>query len=214
MAMNDWNDSIQTYGPITQSHCGENRFIGIQNILEFYIESGCDLEIIPVDSVSTMVRMDFTMDEFFSGGGTTNFIDRLSSSLGIHASDVKIVSVYEGSLVVNYELTSSDGNPETLVALQQQQSALLSSGNVDLGAPIMEHASSVVVDQDRTFTGAQHEVFALEVNTEGEKAWEESYITFDYEPIVIIDDETQELPMVDEDSDEGHHEQAIRDREE
>jgi len=78
----------------------------------------------------------------------------------------------------------------------------------------MEHASSVVVDQDRTFTGAQHEVFALEVNTEGEKAWEESYITFDYEPIVIIDDETQELPMVDEDSDEGHHEQAIRDREE
>ena len=59
--------------------------------------------------------MDFTLSDFFSGGGTTNFIDRLSGSLGIHASDVKIVSVYEGSLVVNYEVTSPDDNPETLM---------------------------------------------------------------------------------------------------
>jgi len=65
-----------------------------------------------------MVRMDFTLEAFFSDGGTTNFIDRLSSSLGIHASDVKIVSVYEGSLVVNYELTTSDDDPEALVALE------------------------------------------------------------------------------------------------
>ena len=65
-----------------------------------------------------MVRMDFTLADFFSGGGTTNFVDRLSSSLGIHASDVKIVSVYEGSLVVNYELTSPDNSPETLLQLE------------------------------------------------------------------------------------------------
>jgi len=49
------------------------------------------------------------MDEFFSGGGTTSFVDRLTSSLGIHASQVKIVSVYEGSLVVNYEVEPEEG---------------------------------------------------------------------------------------------------------
>ena len=48
------------------------------------------------------------MDEFFADGGTTKFVDRLTSALGIHASQVKIVSVYEGSLVVNYEI-ESDG---------------------------------------------------------------------------------------------------------
>ena len=58
--------------------------------------------------------MDFTLEAFFSGGGTTNFIDRLTSSLGIHASDVKIVSVYEGSLVVNYEISTPDDDQETL----------------------------------------------------------------------------------------------------
>jgi hypothetical protein len=48
------------------------------------------------------------MDAFFANGGTTSFMDRVSASLGIHASTVKIVSVYEGSLVVNYEIQNDD----------------------------------------------------------------------------------------------------------
>jgi hypothetical protein len=61
--------------------------------------------------------MEWTMDSFFANGGTTSFMDRISGSLGIHASDVKIVSVYEGSLVVNYEVTSPDDSPESLMQL-------------------------------------------------------------------------------------------------
>jgi hypothetical protein len=52
--------------------------------------------------------MEWTLDAFFKEGGTTSFMDRISGSLGIHASTIKIVSVYEGSLVVNYEITSDD----------------------------------------------------------------------------------------------------------
>lgn len=54
------------------------------------------------------------MDEFFSGGGTTTFVDRITASLGIHASEVKIVSVYEGSLVVNYEVSVPDDDAKAL----------------------------------------------------------------------------------------------------
>jgi len=54
------------------------------------------------------------MDSFFSAGGTTSFMDRIAGSLGIHASTVKIVSVYEGSLVVNYEVTSPTNDPVAL----------------------------------------------------------------------------------------------------
>jgi hypothetical protein len=49
-----------------------------------------------------MVRMEWTFEEFFDNRGTTQFIDRVAGSLGIHASTIKIVSVYDGSLVVNY----------------------------------------------------------------------------------------------------------------
>ena len=54
------------------------------------------------------------MEDFFADGGTTQFIDRLTASLGIHASTVKIVSVYEGSLIVNYEILVDDDDEDTL----------------------------------------------------------------------------------------------------
>lgn len=81
------------YGPITQSFCGENRYIGVVGILEFYINGECTLEIQPRDAIQTKVRMEWTMAEFFDKGGTTSFIDRLCGSLGIHASTVKVVGV-------------------------------------------------------------------------------------------------------------------------
>ena len=55
-----------------------------------------------------MVRMEWSVDEFFNNGGTTTFVDRVAGSLGIHASSIKVVSVYEGSLVVNYDITVDD----------------------------------------------------------------------------------------------------------
>lgn len=61
-----------------------------------------------------MVRMEWSMDEFFDNGGTTEFIDRVAGSLGIHASTIKIVSVYEGSLTVNYGVEND--NEEELAA--------------------------------------------------------------------------------------------------
>jgi hypothetical protein len=58
--------------------------------------------------------MEWTFEEFFADGGTTAFIDRLTASLGIHASTIKIVSVYEGSLIINYEITVDDDDEEAL----------------------------------------------------------------------------------------------------
>lgn len=79
---------------IKRTKCGENRFTGVDNVLEFYITAGCTLFIKPLDSIRGSIRMDWTLEEFFASGGTSRFIDRLTSVLGIHASNVKIVSVY------------------------------------------------------------------------------------------------------------------------
>ena len=57
------------------------------------------------------------MAAFVSNGRTTNFMDRVAGSLGIHASSIKIVSVYEGSLVVNYEISDSNDDPVALAQL-------------------------------------------------------------------------------------------------
>lgn len=144
--MNQWDDSIQQYGEIKQRFCGENRYIGVKNILEFYLTSGCKLEIKPRNAIQTLVRMEWTMEAFFANGGTTNFIDRLTASLGIHASTVKIVSVYEGSLIVNYEISVDDDDASALNTIKSNQQSLFESGSIDLGAPILAFESSVSLD--------------------------------------------------------------------
>jgi hypothetical protein len=62
----------------------------------------------------TKVKMEWTMEEFFDAGGTTAFIDRLSASLGIHASTIKVVGVAAGSVDVEYEITPSEDEPLSL----------------------------------------------------------------------------------------------------
>jgi hypothetical protein len=99
------------YGPVEGNKCGENRYIAVSNIFEFYLTGECEIKIIPRDAIMTKVRMEWTMEEFFQEGGTTAFIDRLCASLGIHASTVKVVGVNEGSVVVDYEITPSEDEP-------------------------------------------------------------------------------------------------------
>jgi hypothetical protein len=45
--------------------CGENRFVGVKNFLEFIATPYCLIEIKPLDSIQGNVRMSWTMDEFY-----------------------------------------------------------------------------------------------------------------------------------------------------
>jgi len=85
--------------------------------------------------------MEWSFNDFFAKGGTTSFIDRLTASLGIHASTVKIVSVYEGSLALNYDLAPSKEEPLDLKALEAKQTKQFATGKVELGAPILDVAA-------------------------------------------------------------------------
>jgi len=108
----------------------------VVNILEFYITRDCELQVAPRNAIQTMVRMEWTVDAFFDNGGTTQFIDRVAGSLGIHASTVKIVSVYEGSLVVNYGIEND--NEAELAEAKAAQTQAFATGGIDLGAPITD----------------------------------------------------------------------------
>lgn len=82
--------------------CGENRYVGVENWLEFIITPNCLIEVKPVDAIISNTRLSWTLAEFYESGGPTRFRDRVCAALGIHASQLKVVAVYEGSVVVNY----------------------------------------------------------------------------------------------------------------
>lgn len=104
---NAWDTSIQEPSVIKGDkggYCGENRYVGVSNVLEFYLTRGCTIYIQPIDSIQSSVRMNWTMNQFFSDGGTTKFVDRVAASLGIKVANVKVVSIYEGSVVVDFQI--------------------------------------------------------------------------------------------------------------
>ena len=78
------------------------------------------------------------MDEFYSSGGITSFADRVSAALGIHASQIKIVAVYKGSVVVDYVIESYPESTESaetqLRKLKTSQNKLIAEGSEVFGA--------------------------------------------------------------------------------
>lgn len=144
--LNQWDNTLKQPGLIKGSkggYCGENRYRGVINELEFYITPGCDLYIEPIDSIYASIRLNWTMDGFYANGGTTQFVDRLAASLGIHAANIKIVSVYQGSVVIQTMIVddpkfplnaSSAGN---LTNLQAVLTDKLLKKSMNLGAPII-----------------------------------------------------------------------------
>lgn len=102
-AETDWDASLGSPGALTKTKgCGENRFVGVENFLEFYITAGCEIKVEPYNQIKTSVRLSWNLDEFYAEGGTTTFTDRVSAALGIPSYRVKVVSVYEGSVIIDF----------------------------------------------------------------------------------------------------------------
>lgn len=96
-----WDRELGSHGELTKTKgCGENRYVGVQNFLEFYLTAQCELTIMPRDSIMVSVRLDWTLDEFYASDGITTFADRMAAVLGVHASQIKVVAVYKGSVIV------------------------------------------------------------------------------------------------------------------
>lgn len=139
--------------------CGENRYVGVENYLEFMMTPWCLIEVKPVDAIVSNVRMAWTMAEFYASGGPTSFVDRVSASLGIHASQMKVVAVYTGSVVVDYEITpdssSSDSEKEKR-QISANLNTLIASGNSEVfGAPVLSASTDgEAIVEDPTYNPA------------------------------------------------------------
>ena len=108
----DWDHNIGSWAEPTGQYCGEWRYEGVINRLQFYIDnyeqSGCEIYIYPRDAVMLGIRLEFTMDEFFADGGVVTFADRMAAVLGIHAADIKVVSVYEGTTIIEFQVVQRE----------------------------------------------------------------------------------------------------------
>lgn len=158
--------------------CGENRWNSRKNQLEFILTPFCIVRVEPYDSIQSNVRMSWTMDEFFEKGGVTSFVDRVSAALGIHASQMKVVAVYTGSVVVDYEIEPEDDGSDSDAAAQQLRSietaltALVESSDAGdvFGAPVLSAATNgATVIEDPTYNPAAKPAPTTQIQEEAEE---------------------------------------------
>jgi hypothetical protein len=106
-----WDEALGRNAPVTmRKGCGENRFVGVENFLEFYLVPDCTVYVSPRNAITGSVRLEWTLDQFYASGGVVSFVDRVSSALGIHASEMKIVAVYKGSVIIEYFLMTPEND--------------------------------------------------------------------------------------------------------
>lgn len=121
--------------------CGENRYVGVQNYLEFILTANCEVTIKPVDAILCNVRLQWTFAEFYAAGGTTSFVDRVSAVLGIHASQIKVVATYEGSVVIEFLIEADDENDtddgRELRAIERALNEMIRNQNSAFGARVL-----------------------------------------------------------------------------
>ena len=146
---NDFDPKTNQLTPIQKLKWGENVYYKPTFIYEFYLTYGCTVKFEGVDYVEAMVRLQISYNDFFSSIGSTKFIDKFASVLGITQDTIRIVSVYEGSTVVYFAVTSptSSGSSATTSALTSINDKLnyqCSNGNLDLGAPLLACSSQLV----------------------------------------------------------------------
>jgi len=143
-----WNDALSTYEPLTSnSKCGDNRYLGTQNILEFFIKPDCHVKIRPMNSIQLGVRLDFSFDTFFEQGGVTSFIDNMAAVLGVHKADLKVVSVYEGSIIIDFEILENLTAAIPIVLADVQATFVTAATVMDtfMGAPLLGAISAAAV---------------------------------------------------------------------
>ena len=108
----DWDHEAKTWAYPTGKYCGEWRYEGVINRLTFYLEvyerDGCGIWIYPRDAIMLKIRLEFTLKEFYAKGGIVSFMDRMVAVLGIHRADIRVVSVYEGSTIVDFQVLQRD----------------------------------------------------------------------------------------------------------
>ena len=87
----------------------------------------CMLYIVPVDAISASIRLNWTLNEFYADGGSTAFSDRMAASLGIKSYDIKVVSVYQGSVVILWNIQDQSGEIAKKYGTLKQVSLQLSN---------------------------------------------------------------------------------------
>lgn len=99
--------------------CGANIYDADRRTIQFVLTNheSCKLRVRTVNSVKVSIRMDSTIEDFYSNDGEALFIDKIAAFLHIDPSRIRIVNVLKGSVIVDFEVVEDKNLTESTSAL-------------------------------------------------------------------------------------------------
>ena len=140
-------DSTGFMAPLNGDVCGENRWDPVNAVLEFTMQGGfqqCMIELKTQQTIQMGIRMDMTLEEFYSNDGELSFIEKLAKQLNISRDRIKVVGVRRGSVILNVviepnqEIIGDGSQASELEGVSVQLQAQINNGTLDVGAPILD----------------------------------------------------------------------------
>ena len=159
-------ESVRDPKPLIK--CGDNLWNIQENILELFIngdEDFCAIRAEQVNALMLSLRVECTVEEFFSGNMQNRFMDGIAAVLLIPIHRIRIVGIYEGSTIVKSFLDQDPGitDPEAaqkeLRTLKSALEEAVSKGAINIGAKILSFdiEEAFVVKEDQTNVSEEEE---------------------------------------------------------
>jgi hypothetical protein len=140
--------------------CGANNFYYENGTIEFLVNGAnkCQVRVRLSSFIKLSARLDIPFNDFYTSNGITTFIDNICAFLGIDTGRLKIVSVREGSTVIEsvIQTTASDvdlavnttrnthADHLELNRLAELLNSGIQNGSLKLGSSVLEFSGQVI----------------------------------------------------------------------
>ncbi|CAI2373695.1 unnamed protein product [Moneuplotes crassus] len=150
IASQSYNRTLGKPGPLDITKCGDSRYEQGDYIYEFVLKRNCTVYLRAQDHLVGLVRLKMSLDQFFE----EDFVNKLAFALSISTDQIKIVGISEGSVVINYQITSTSTTDKrkNLVEMAQILASQHAAGTLDLGGEILDLINEIISSNGSSIT--------------------------------------------------------------
>ena len=86
--------------------CGDSRWTSVENTLDFYLtnDENCILTFKTVNSIRISLRLNMSVEDFYSKGSSNQLIYNIAAVLGIPPELIRITGILKGSAIVKTQI--------------------------------------------------------------------------------------------------------------
>jgi len=146
-----------------ETTCGASKWTPVQNTLEFYITNSpnCEIFLNSVNSIQLSLRLNLTVEEFYSKDSANSLVYNIAAVLGIPPEQIRITGVRKGSAIIEMQILetiptvdkTNDGqvviNTDTpKLKLNDALSTIVDqvkSGAIELPAPVLSISAKISI---------------------------------------------------------------------